>query len=157
LHRSTRYIYSSFIHYIHEVPQILTRGVACSAPNCKVRIHAHCLATFRRSKAIINCPSCDKAWPKEKPLIPVGEEAAREGDDRKRRVRVEGAGNGDAEEDDATQDPLPDSPPKKGKRLHRRKNNPQGDSMEVVDGNSEQEVDPTQIQEAQRTRRSKRR
>jgi len=131
--------------------EILTRGVACSAPNCKVRMHAHCLATFRRSKASTACPSCNKAWPKDKPLIPVGEEAAREGDDRKRRVRIEGTSNSDAE-DDATQDPLP------GRRLHRRKNNPQDDSMEVGDGNSEQEeAHPTQTQVAQRTRRSKRR
>jgi hypothetical protein len=50
---------------------------------------------------------------------------------------------------------LPDSPPKKGGRLHRRKDNPQDDSMEVDD--EEGQAQPTQTQEAQRTRRSKRR
>lgn len=117
-------------------------------------MHAHCLATFRRSKASVVCPSCSKAWPKDKPLIPVGEEAAKEGDDRKRRVQVEDADKSGAEEDEITQDLLPDSPPKKGGRLHRRKNNQQDDSMEVDNGNREQEeTQPTQTQTMRRSKR----
>lgn len=120
-------------------------------------MHTHCLATFRRSKTGTACPSCNKAWPKDKPLTPVGEEAAREGDDRKRRARVDVAD--DSEEDDATQDHLPNSPPQKGGRLHKRKNNAQDNSMEVDDENDEQdEAQPTQTQTqaTQRTRRSTR-
>ena len=153
------YLYPIFILSTHEVLQVLTRGVACYAPNCKVRIHAHCLATFRRSKTGTACPSCSKAWPKDKLLTPVGEEAAREGDDRKRRVRVDFAD--DNEEEDATEDHPPNSPPagRKGGRLHRRKANAQDNSMEVDDENDEQdEVPPvqSQAQGAQRTRRSTR-
>jgi len=115
-------------------------------------MHAHCLATFRRSKTGTSCPSCSKAWPKDKPLTPVGEEAAREGDDRKRRVRVDFA---DDNEEDETEDYPPNSPPtgKKGGRLHRRKANSQDNSMEVDDENEEVPPVPTQ---AQRTRRSTR-
>jgi non-structural maintenance of chromosomes element 1 len=99
----------------------------------------HCFATFRRSKASIVCPSCGKAWPKDTPLILVGEDAVREGNDRKRRFGVKGADNSEAEEDDTTQGTFPYSPPKKGRRPHRRKNEHQDGSMEVDNENSEQE------------------
>lgn len=113
-------------------------------------MHTHCLATFRRSKSGTVCPSCSKAWPKDKPLTPVGEEAAREGDDRKRRTRVDFAD--DTEEEDATQDHSPNNPPKKGGHLHRRKGNAQDNDMEIDNENSEQ--DEAQPMQTQRTRRS---
>lgn len=85
--------------------QPLTRGVACHTANCKTRMHFHCFTTFRRRKD--KCPSCSAEWPEkaeDKPLIPVGEGAVKDGQDEgRRRVRrraSEGSGDEEEEEDE---------------------------------------------------------
>ena len=68
-------------------------------------MHYHCFANFRRRHSA--CPSCSQDWPREaheKPLLPVGEGAARAGDDGKRRARIRST---EASEDD---DPTEDEP-----------------------------------------------
>lgn len=78
-------------------PQVLTRGIACATANCKTRMHTHCFATYRKRHAA--CPSCKESWAnaevgggakgrdKGKGVVPVGEDAFVEGQDRSRKVR----------------------------------------------------------------------
>ncbi|KIL69676.1 hypothetical protein M378DRAFT_184086 [Amanita muscaria Koide BX008] len=68
--------------------KIMTQGMACST-GCDHRLHYHCFANFRKRHS--TCPQCGKDWPpnaKDKPLVPIGEDAARNGDDVRRRVRI---------------------------------------------------------------------
>lgn len=125
--RCVLYLYP--FYYTHEVQQLLTQGVACCTPNCTVQMHTHCLATFRLWNTA--CPSCSKAWPKDKPLTPVGEEADSKGDDRKSHIPLNSMD--DSEDDNATQEHPSNSPPRprKGSRLHKQKNNAQDSGMEV--------------------------
>jgi hypothetical protein len=66
-----------------------------------------------RSNTGTACPSCSKAWTKDKPLTRVGEEAGREGDgsDKKRRLPPNSADDSEDNDHDATRDHLPNSPP----------------------------------------------
>ncbi|KAG6818180.1 hypothetical protein H0H87_000085 [Tephrocybe sp. NHM501043] len=85
--------------------EILTRGVACPTNNCKTRLHYHCFTTYRRRQN--SCPSCKVEWPAthtDKPLVPVGEGAAREGDDAKRYARQEASDEGEEFEGEADDD-----------------------------------------------------
>ncbi|KAF8231304.1 hypothetical protein L208DRAFT_72990 [Tricholoma matsutake] len=85
--------------------EIVTRGIACHTKNCKTRMHHHCFINFRRRHSV--CPSCGQDWPSEaheKPLLPVGEGAVRDGDDGRRRVRIRST---EASEDD---EPTEDEP-----------------------------------------------
>ncbi|KJA27517.1 hypothetical protein HYPSUDRAFT_130943 [Hypholoma sublateritium FD-334 SS-4] len=134
---------------------ILTRGIACFTPNCTVRMHLHCFNTFRKRNN--GCPSCGNDWPRDvrdKKLVPVGEEAAKEGDDRRRHVRLaEGEGSDEEEEEE----PLTqDSPPKKAARgKGKQRAAEREDSMDAEDDDESQSTQPTQS--TQRTRRSTRR
>jgi len=116
-------------------------------------MHRHCLAKFRRQKN--SCPSCNNAWPqdaRDKQLLPVGEDAAKEGQDGKRQTRMRSTEqsdeDGNSEEDpEPSQDPTPQNNTQKGKK-------------KPVRANSIMEVDPAEDVEAsqpQRTRRSSRR
>jgi hypothetical protein len=80
-------------------PQIVTRGTACNTANCKARMHGHCFANYRRRQN--TCPTCTKPWPKEAgpPLLPVGEDAAKDGAGDRRRVRWRSADVEEEEED----------------------------------------------------------
>ena len=135
----------------------MTRGIACFTPNCTVRMHLHCFNSYRKRNN--GCPSCSQDWPrdvKDKKLVPVGEEAAKEGDDRRRHVRsAEGEGS---DEDEVEEEPLTqDSPPKKGTRgKGKQRAAEREDSMDAEDDDGESQ--PTQpTQNTQRTRRSTRR
>jgi len=69
-------------------------------------MHYHCFTTFRRHHN--SCPACNKDWPREateKPLVPVGEAAAKEGqEDGKRRVRIKSVEASDQEDEDELRD-----------------------------------------------------
>ena len=70
----------------------MTRGIACFTPNCTVRMHLHCFNSYRKRNN--GCPSCSQDWPrdvKDKKLVPVGEEAAKEGDGVNRVGCIEAA------------------------------------------------------------------
>ncbi|KDR81537.1 hypothetical protein GALMADRAFT_60342 [Galerina marginata CBS 339.88] len=142
---------------------VCMEGVACHTPNCKTRLHFHCFNNYRRRHS--GCPSCNIDWPREakdKPLMPVGEDAAREGDDRKRRTRAE---NSDEDSSDEGEQPsqTQDTPPKKGARRQTKKKVERDNSMEVDEDDDEggnvqaSQKQPTQTQGTQRTRRSTRR
>ncbi|KAG6854633.1 hypothetical protein C0991_004235 [Blastosporella zonata] len=86
--------------------EILTRGIACPTNNCKTRMHYHCFTNYKRRQN--SCPSCRVEWPathSEKPLIPVGEGAAKEGDDAKRWTR-----NDTSDEEEEFEGELDDEP-----------------------------------------------
>jgi len=84
--------------------EILTQGVACHTANCKTRLHHHCLVKYRRRNN--TCPSCTQEWPADpRGLAPVGETAAKPGQEARRRVRRSQAADSDKEDEDASQEP----------------------------------------------------
>ncbi|KAF8078023.1 hypothetical protein FPV67DRAFT_1557445 [Lyophyllum atratum] len=134
--------------------EILTRGIACQTNNCKTRLHYHCFATFRRRQN--TCPSCSIAWPAthtEAPLIPVGEGAARDGDDVKRRARSEASD--DEEEPTDEEEPRGTKSQQKRSQRARKGKAAQHETMDVDDDEFEDE--PVKTEKAsQPTRRSSR-
>ncbi|KAG2041744.1 Nse1 non-SMC component of SMC5-6 complex-domain-containing protein [Suillus americanus] len=79
--------------------EIITRGVACSTPNCKARLHYHCCRKYRSRNA--KCPACSQDWPQDpKNMTPVGEEAIKDGQDEGRRVRRKSTEDGSDDDDD---------------------------------------------------------
>ena len=133
------------------VHQLITRGVACLNSNCKVRLHYHCFKNYRQRQGMKACPTCKKDWPREtKDLIPVGEEAARNGDSDKRRVREESSD----EEEELPPDDSP-RPTRTSQRKGKGKARQVEDSMQVDDDDDEE---PLRTQTAtQKPRRSGRR
>ena len=116
-------------------------------------MHHHCLAKFRRQKN--SCPSCNKAWPqdaKDKQLLPVGEDAAKEGQDGKRQTRMRSTEQSENDDAESEEDPEPSqgSTPQNNARKGSKK----------LQAGSSMEVDPADDVEAsqpQKTRRSSRR
>ncbi|KAF5381065.1 hypothetical protein D9615_003893 [Tricholomella constricta] len=136
--------------------EILTRGVACPTNNCSTRMHYHCFTTFRRRHNA--CPSCRSEWPathSEKPLIPVGEAAARDGDDARRRARSE-ATDEDEDDEEAGEEELRNtrSQPRTQRSQRTRKSKAAQD--ESMDENEETGEPVKQEKPAQPTRRSSR-
>ncbi|KAG1768322.1 hypothetical protein EDD22DRAFT_977870 [Suillus occidentalis] len=79
--------------------EIITRGVACSTPNCKARLHYHCCRKYRSRNA--KCPACSQDWPQDpKNMTAVGEEAIKDGQDEGRRVRRKSTEDGSDEEEE---------------------------------------------------------
>ncbi|KDQ18033.1 hypothetical protein BOTBODRAFT_29347 [Botryobasidium botryosum FD-172 SS1] len=77
--------------------EVCTRGVACYTPACKGRLHDHCYKRYRASNA--RCPACAADWSRADKLRKVGEEAAKDGDDRRsRRQRTGSTNSGDEDE-----------------------------------------------------------
>ncbi|KAH7915014.1 Nse1 non-SMC component of SMC5-6 complex-domain-containing protein [Hygrophoropsis aurantiaca] len=78
--------------------EMVTKGIACTRPNCKTRLHDHCFNTFRRHNS--KCPTCSQDWPqKDDGLVPVGEGAAKDGQDEGRRARRKSTAE-DSDEDE---------------------------------------------------------
>lgn len=135
----------------------MTRGVACIAPKCNVRLHKHCATRyFARPKR--PCPACQVAWPSKEELKPVGEEAAREQDDMRRRTRARTQDSDEEEEaeesgEEEEEEPARTQPKSKGKGKGKAKaKKQQVESDEDVEMDEEEDVKPTQA-----TRRSSRR
>jgi hypothetical protein len=63
-------------------------------------MHYHCFKVYRKKYA--SCSACKMNWPEghDKPLIPVGEDAARDRDDGKRRVRARAEDASDDEDEE---------------------------------------------------------
>lgn len=118
-------------------------------------MHHHCLAKFRRQKH--SCPSCNKPWPqdaKDKQLLPVGEDAVKDGQDGKRQTRMRSAEQSEDEDEDAEgeDDPEPsqDSTPQKNPARKGKKRPVRASSMEV-------DPEDDEASQPQKTRRSSRR
>ncbi|KAJ7582781.1 Nse1 non-SMC component of SMC5-6 complex-domain-containing protein [Mycena floridula] len=87
---------------------MVTKGVACPAANCQVRLHFHCFVNQRRTRS--TCSVCQENWGGEaKDMVPVGEAAAR-GDERRRRRRTN---DSEEEEDEDDEDPESSQAPTK--------------------------------------------
>ncbi|KAF9005578.1 Nse1 non-SMC component of SMC5-6 complex-domain-containing protein [Cyathus striatus] len=118
--------------------EILTRGIACHTPNCKTRMHFHCFSNYRRRHGV--CPSCGKDWPREakdKPLIPVGEDAVKDGDEGKRRVRIRSADPSD--DDNGEEDELPSQSQEDFNAKRHRKTEMNENNMDIGSVNDTQE------------------
>ncbi|KAJ7097986.1 Nse1 non-SMC component of SMC5-6 complex-domain-containing protein [Mycena belliarum] len=131
--------------------ETMTKGVACPTPNCQVRMHYHCF-----NKWIVrhpNCTTCNKDWPDDATkMTPVGEGAAREGDDVKRRVRkvVE---NSDDEENDEDMDDEEPSQPRTQKNRKGKGKQAADDSMEI---DEEEAISDTPVKAPEKRRSSRR-
>ncbi|KAG7452591.1 uncharacterized protein BT62DRAFT_1070341 [Guyanagaster necrorhizus] len=101
--------------------EMVTKGIACHTPNCKVRVHTCCFTQTRKHRS--SCPACSVDWPRNagKPLLPVGEDAARDGDDQRRRVRHATAQSDDSDEDEDMDASQEQSQPKRSQRTRKRK------------------------------------
>ncbi|KAF9532248.1 Nse1 non-SMC component of SMC5-6 complex-domain-containing protein [Crepidotus variabilis] len=138
--------------------EILTRGIACPTANCNTRLHFHCFKNYRQRQGRKNCPSCQNEWPREiKDLVPVGEEAARDGDE-KRRVRVRSAGVSDDEEEAPEDSPPRKSSQRKGKGKPRRKAeaDDEDEDEEEEEEESQMQTQPSHPSQTQKRRSSRR-
>ncbi|KAJ3527919.1 hypothetical protein NMY22_g9601 [Coprinellus aureogranulatus] len=127
--------------------EFLTRGVACTSPKCNVRLHTHCATRyFARPKR--PCPACQTPWTSKEDLKPVGEDAAREQDDMRRRTR---ARTQDSDEEDEAEESGQEIEERartqtksKGKGKGKVKAKGQVDTDEDVDMDDDEDVKPSQ-------------
>lgn len=132
--------------------EMVTRGVACYTPQCKTRLHKHCLTNYRKRSQ--NCPTCNENWSSNmNKLMPVGEAAFKNGQDKHkqhtRRQTTEESDEGEEEdgnEDVEPEESQPSQPPqpsqsqaKKAKRKAVRE-----ESMDVDD--EDEATPPPRIQ-----------
>jgi len=136
--------------------EMITRGVACYTPNCQTRIHYHCFQRHRRRSS--KCPSCSADWPQEqgKPLLAVGEDAVKEGQEEGRQVRRRDTEEADSGDDEQLEEPTymedDEQTPSQSQGTQRR---PGGGSMSM-DG-AEEEAGPSTQTQRRASRRSGRR
>lgn len=154
---------------------MVTHGFGCGTPNCKGVLHQNCYDNYRRRNS--NCPTCGGNWgpvgksTTNKSVMPIGEAAYRDGQDKlKRRVR-RSEGDDDDDDDEEAEDgeevqyeeeppsqPQPSEPQPsrtQKKRLSKRRA-VQDDGMEV-DGGDEDDDEEIPTTQAQPRRRSSRR
>lgn len=135
--------------------EIITRGVACSTPNCKARLHYHCCRKYRSRNA--KCPACSQDWPQDpKNMTAVGEEAIKDGQDEGRRVRRKSTEDRSDEEDEEEMEVEPSQPSqtqtqsqrkRKGKSKGKQKKAPTAmDAEEDEDEEDEADEAPQQTQ-----------
>ncbi|KAJ7470701.1 Nse1 non-SMC component of SMC5-6 complex-domain-containing protein [Mycena latifolia] len=132
--------------------EMMTKGVACPTPNCQVRMHYHCFTKWTARNR--SCTTCKRDWPVDpSDMIPIGEGAAKEGDDVKRRVRKTVENSDDEEEDEVMDEEEPSQP----RTQKSRKGKGKQDSMEVdvdeEDENEEDEDSDTPVRAKRRTSR----
>ncbi|ESK96836.1 non-structural maintenance of chromosomes element 1-like protein [Moniliophthora roreri MCA 2997] len=138
---------------------MITKGVACHRNNCKTRMHFHCFKTFRRHKG--ECPTCQIEWPREateSPLIPVGEDAVRDGEDGKRRVRARTMSDEDTDEDmeDPSQGQTQLSQPSRTQKGRKSKGKGKGRKT-VVDEDEDEDAEAGPDEEEEEAPRTQRR
>ncbi|EJD05811.1 uncharacterized protein FOMMEDRAFT_78233 [Fomitiporia mediterranea MF3/22] len=83
---------------------LVTKGYMCPTTNCNAPLHKHCYEAYRRRNVSPKCPKCQKEWGEGREgLIPVGEEAVRDGMGmvERRRVRARNVDeDGEVEEEE---------------------------------------------------------
>ncbi|KAJ6630738.1 Nse1 non-SMC component of SMC5-6 complex-domain-containing protein [Mycena sp. CBHHK59/15] len=136
--------------------EIMTKGVACPTPNCKVRMHYHCHTKWMARHR--ECTTCNKDWPAEaKDMVPIGEGAVRDGEDGKRRVRKT-ADNSDEEDDnDNDMDEDESSQPRTQQSRKSKAKQPANENMDIEEEENEEEDSDTPPKKAPGKRRSSRR
>ncbi len=135
---------------------MVTKGVGCHRPNCQVHLHLHCFKNVRTRRG--TCPSCSIDWPRnadDQPLIPIGENAARDGDERTRRVETKSDEESDEEEMDQSQDQSQSQPSqsKSSQKGKKKKATDMDVDEEEVDDEEEEEVVPQRSSRRRSTRR----
>jgi hypothetical protein len=114
-------------------------------------MHHHCFANFRRRHGV--CPSCSQDWPreaKEKPLLPVGEGAVRDGDDGKRQVRFRSTPDA-SEDDEAVEEDEPTAT--QPKRMSQRTGRGKASVNESMDTDEGEDYTPEPSQTRRRSSR----
>ncbi|KAJ6502611.1 hypothetical protein C8R45DRAFT_626081 [Mycena sanguinolenta] len=139
--------------------EIMTKGVACPAANCKVRMHYHCFTKYTSRNR--KCPTCASDWPGTDPknMSAVGEGAVRDGDDGKRRVRksVENSDD-DEEEENEDMDDEPSQPTQpRTQRSRKSKGKPAANENMEVDEEEDEAEDSDTPAKTQGKRRVSRR
>ncbi|KAJ7740672.1 Nse1 non-SMC component of SMC5-6 complex-domain-containing protein [Mycena maculata] len=139
--------------------EVVTKGVICPAAKCQVCMHYHCFSKYIRTRRR-ECPTCNTEWPGDQERMnPIGEGAARDGDDGRRRVRktTENEEGDDMDEDEDEDEDGPPPPRTQQSRKGKGKK-PAEDSMEVdEDGDEAEEEDSDTPVKTQGKRRASRR
>lgn len=65
--------------------QLVTKGLICARPNCKVCLHQHCYNVYSEKNK--TCLTCQQDWSGDAGTRPVGEAAAPSGSNERRRTR----------------------------------------------------------------------
>ncbi|KAK0483544.1 Nse1 non-SMC component of SMC5-6 complex-domain-containing protein, partial [Armillaria novae-zelandiae] len=96
--------------------EMVTKGFACHTPNCRVRVHTYCFTQTRKHRS--SCPACNVDWPRNggKPLLSVGEDAAKEGDDQRRRAKHTPQSDDDSGEEEDVDASQEQEQPKRSQR-----------------------------------------
>ncbi|KAI0797893.1 Nse1 non-SMC component of SMC5-6 complex-domain-containing protein [Abortiporus biennis] len=132
--------------------EMVTHGMACNTPNCKARLHESCYNTYRRRNH--SCPSCSESWSTgDKKIVPVGEAAFRDGQDKlKRRTRRQSTADGSDEDGEGEEDEEVEeepsqqtqSQPSQSQRKGKGKKKAMREDTMDVDEDEEEEAPPTQ-------------
>ncbi|KAG2367530.1 Nse1 non-SMC component of SMC5-6 complex-domain-containing protein [Suillus spraguei] len=137
---STRTLLELLPYLKSSIPKIIvTRGVACSTPNCKARLHYHCCRKYRTRNA--KCPASIK-----------------DGQDEGRRVRRKSTEDGSDEEDEEEEMEVEPSQPSQTQTQSRRKEKVPA-NMDVDEDEDEDDEDEapqqTQVNGRRRTTRTR--
>ncbi|KAF8136697.1 Nse1 non-SMC component of SMC5-6 complex-domain-containing protein [Boletus edulis] len=137
--------------------EVITRGASCNTPNCKTRIHYHCFRKLRTRRG--ECPTCGVDWPQDVTgLKPVGEAAAKGGQEDGRRTRNKSTTASDEDEDEMRMDEDEDEEPSQPKQSQPKQSQRRGKKKAVtMDVDEDEEEDEEDNDEApRRSRRSTR-
>ncbi|KAJ6547500.1 Nse1 non-SMC component of SMC5-6 complex-domain-containing protein [Mycena capillaripes] len=131
--------------------EMMTKGVACPTANCKVRMHYHCFTKWMARHR--QCTTCTQDWPADPDnMTAVGEGAARDGEDGKRRVRKSVENSDDEEDEDMDDEP---SQPRT-QQSRKAKGKQAADESMDVDEDEEEEDSDTPVKKTQGKRRGSR-
>lgn len=119
--------------------KMMTKGVACPGANCKVRMHYHCFTKWMARRR--QCTTCNIDWPAQPDnMIQIGEGAARDGEDGKRRVRKSVENSDDEEDEDMDDEP---SQPRTQQNRKTKGKQAADESMDVEEDEDEGEESDT--------------
>ncbi|KAJ7452487.1 Nse1 non-SMC component of SMC5-6 complex-domain-containing protein [Mycena galericulata] len=134
--------------------EVVTKGVACPTPQCQVCMHYHCFSKYIRTRRR-ECTTCNKEWPgDQEKMIPIGEGAARDGDDGRRRVRKITENEEDEDDEDMEDEGEPSQP--RTQRSRKGKGKPANEDMEVDEDEDEDQDSDTPVKKTQGKRRASR-
>lgn len=56
--------------------EMVSFGEACPTPNCKAKLHRHCLHAFAQNRPVVQCPTCRQDWRVAVGDVPLDDEDA---------------------------------------------------------------------------------
>ncbi|KAI0763675.1 Nse1 non-SMC component of SMC5-6 complex-domain-containing protein [Irpex lacteus] len=150
------YLKANFEDSVHECTicfEMVTRGFACTVPNCQTRLHAKCYTTYRKTRTA--CPTCKSPWASDadgtgEKMKKIGEAAFKEGQEKRVRRTRQNSGDGsdeeeeeggfEGEEDGEEEEPVPtQTQTQKGKGKGKDKGKGKGKKKVVEDEEEEEE------------------